>query len=187
MNEIRFDGRPYLVFGERATATIHYSMTEDVSEDTLIFASLDALTIHITPQNGKTLQLGKSLRRMKSAESFQSTSSLATDMTSTSGLTIKSPTNLANSDGNKSLAYGKQVSSGNWILPLIIPLSASEDISSSGIAKIQASIYQKKVKPPSIQQGTTFSSEYLSNMLREQVSSITEIIKIGNQVRNDVL
>jgi hypothetical protein len=187
MNEIRFDGRPYLVFGERATATIHFEMKEEVGEDALIFASLDALTIHITPQNGKILQLGKSLRRMKSVESFQSTSTLATDMTSTSGLTIKSPTNLADGDGNKSLSYGKQVSPGNWILPLVIPLSSSEDISSSGIAKIQASIYQKKVKPPSIQQDTTFSSEFLSNMLRDQVSSITEIIKIGNQVYNGML
>ena len=181
MKEIKFDGRPYLVFGERATGTIHYEVTETIGDDTLLFSSLDTLTIHvIPPQTGKTLQMGKSLRRMKSVESFHSTSSLASDMTSASGLTIKSPTNLANGDGNKPLAYGKQVSTGNWLLPLTIPLGSCEDISSSGIAKIQASIYQKTVKPPNIQQDTTFSSEYLSKMLRDQVSSITEITKIGN-------
>jgi hypothetical protein len=180
MSEIKFEDRPFLVFGEKATATIHFTANENLGDDILLFANLDSLTIHFTPQTRKSLQLGKSLRRMKSVESFQSTSSLASNMSNTSGLTIKSPTNLAGSEIDQSLVYGKQVSEGQWRLPLPISLGPCEDVSSSGIAKIQASIYKKTIKPPNLQQDTTFSSEYLARMLLDQVSSITEIDKIGN-------
>ena len=172
--------RPFLVFGERVTLNVQFRPHElELSSEAKLFASLESLTVDVQPpadqaRLSSSHSLGKSLRRMRSVESFHS---------STSNLSLKSPTNLAAAfvEPLCEAAYAvKDAHKALWTMPVTITLPASnEDPYWSGVAYVKVGIYEKQVSSPSIERNNSFASDYLSSLLAKEVSHITEIKKIG--------